>query len=164
MRPILPLAIFFSAACAGGSGADSATPLDPCLAGPDPSLSLGHGELGYLALDSGPTLAELIHGPQGGYHINIGLEATGLDASLPWEAHLEGWIDGTLVGETYPWATMRCNRAADTLQAWGLLLVWDAEPEALHGETTLVEATIVDAAGTQLRATAEYLISDPSLD
>jgi hypothetical protein len=159
---ILPLV--FSVACAGGSGADSGASLDACLPGGSPSLSLGQGELGFEPLGDGASAAELIHGPQGGYHINIGLEASQLDASVPWEAHLQGWIDGELVGETYPWATMRCNRAVDALQAWGMLLVWDAEPEELHGKVTLVEASIVDASGTEISATAEFTIFDPLLD
>ena len=39
---------------------------------------------------------------------------------------------------------MRCNQAAGALQAWGLLLIWDAEPEDLHEKTTTVEVELTD--------------------
>ncbi len=138
---------------------------DPCTPGAHPTLRVGFGGLEYQDLDpSGDDLAELIHGPQGGYHINMALAATGLDSSTPWAIELEGTIDGQPIGDTRPLATMRCNRAEDELQAWGLLLIWDAVPADLHDRMTEVTATVVDSAGTSLSATGTVRIWDPELE
>jgi hypothetical protein len=144
---------------------DSGDPTDPCQAGDAPALRLGHGELEYMDIDpSEEVLAELIHGPQGGFHINMGLAATGLDPSYPWAVDLQGTIDGALVGQTRPLATMRCNRADDELQAWGLLLIYDAQPEELHDRVTDIVATVIDSAGTGITATGTVRIWDPTLE
>ncbi len=153
----------------GGTEADSEDSSshagDPCTAGSDPTLRLGFGALEYRDLDpSGEDVAELIHGPQGGFHIDMALAATGLDPALPWTVDLEGTIDGEVMGQTRPLATMRCNRSQNELQTWGLLLIWDATPEELHDQVTDVVATAIDSAGTELSATGTVRIWDPSLE
>ncbi len=143
----------------------STTDHDPCLPGPSPTLEIGHGELEYIALPTDtPLEVELIHGPQGGYHVNIALQATQLDQSNPWIIELLGYIDGDLVGETRPYATMRCNGTAEALQSWGLLLIWDAIPAELDGRIANVEATATDASGTSVTATTQLEIWDPALE
>ena len=137
---------------------------DPCDAGSNPTIVIGHGETEFLPLDGSSTEVELVHGPQGGFHTNISLEATYLADTVAWETHLEGTIDGELVGETRPFADMRCNRSTNTLQGVGLLLIWDGQPEDLHGKTASVHATVTDSDGTVIEADAQYVIHDPSLE
>jgi len=136
----------------------------PCEPGAGPSAILGVGELAYESVEDCGGMAELIHGPQGGYHINMALQAEYLDASAPWFVHLIGEIDGEVVGETKPYATMRCNQSVPALQAWALLLIWDAEPEDLHGKTAAVTAELEDASGTTLNLSADVVIYDPYLE
>ena len=143
----------------GGHGSD------PCLPGEDPTFTLGKGELEYQELDADDGMAELIHGPQGGYHLNLAVHATFLDPDEPWVARLEGTIDGELVGATSPYVTARCNREANALQGWGLLLIWDTtDPTELHGRVTTIEATITDAAGTVLSDSGDVEIFYPELE
>jgi hypothetical protein len=165
---LLPMLLL---ACAEekSSGADTAvaeTPAatDPCSAGDNPTLVVGQGELGFEAIEAAGEQAELIHGPQGGYHTNIGISATGLDASHHWTVELEGWIGSELVGHTFPIAKLRCNRAEGALQAWSLLLIWTAEPEDVHGQMADIIVTTKDSIGTPISAEQSLLIWDPSLE
>lgn len=138
---------------------------DPCTSGPSPTVRLGLGELEYGALDpNGENLVELIHGPQGGFHITMALAATQMDPSYPWAVNLEGRIDGELIGATRPLAMMRCNYGLEELQTWGLLLIWDAQPEDLHDRIAEITATTVDSAGTSVSGTGTVHIWDPSLE
>lgn len=143
----------------------SDTQADPCEPGDAPSIRLGHGELEYIDLEpDGSTQVELIHGPQGGFHVNMALSATQLDTTTPWTVSLTGTIDGTQMGDTRPLATMRCNRNVDALRAWSLLLIWDAQPEELHGRTADIDAHIIDSAGTEMSTSATIEIWDPALE
>lgn len=136
---------------------------DACLAGPTPTLTVGKGELGYEAVD-GDASAELIHGPQGGYHIYIALQATDMDPSTDWLVSMTGTVDGELLAEGSRYVTMRCNPSVSALQAWGLYLIFDAQPEELHGRSAVVEVTATDAAGTKASDDATFSIFDPSLE
>ncbi|MDP6931824.1 MAG: hypothetical protein QGG40_02865 [Myxococcota bacterium] len=165
MRPLprlFPASLLFGSVVLTGCG--PAEEADPCVSGDEPTLEVGKGELEYQDMGAEDGTAELIHGPQGGYHLNIALQGSFLDASAPLEAELTGWIDGEEVGHTLPYATMRCNQAAGALQAWGLLLIWDAEPEALHEKTTTVEVELTDASGETISASSDVVIWDPSLE
>lgn len=143
---------------------EAAVPSDPCLPGDEPTLEVGHGELGFESLGDGSTESELIHGPQGGYHTNIAISATGLDGSHHWTVELEGWIGNDRVGHTFPIAKMRCNRADDALQAWSLLLIWDGVPSELHGQTADIIATVEDPSGTMISAEQSLVIWDSELE
>lgn len=144
--------------------AEDTPPGDPCLPGEAPTLRLGTGELAYEALpDEGASL-EIIHGPQGGVHVLIGLAATYADASDLWTAHLTGHIDGALVAEAFPYLEARCNGAAGELQTWGTFLVWELSPEALDGATAQIHAEVSDAAGTALTASLTATLFDPMLE
>ena len=165
------LLLLFLTGCAEEKPADTDTgessepaEVDPCLPGDDPTLEVGHGELGFESLGDGTTESELVHGPQGGYHSNIAIAATGLDPSHHWTVELEGWIGNERLGHTFPIAKMRCNRAAGTLQAWSLLLIWQAEPEELHGRSTDITVTTKDSSGTSISAEQSLTIWDPSLE
>jgi hypothetical protein len=153
-------------ACASsGDDTGSGDPCRPAASSSDtPTLRIGHGDSVFEALSGDDTQTELIHGPQGGVHTNLALEATYLDPNLVWHAVLDGVIDGERVGHTEPLAAMRCNRSTETLQTVGLLLIWDAEPEEVHGKTAQVNALVTDAAGTTQSAQASFFIHDPSLE
>lgn len=145
-------------ACAA-TKADSA---DPCLPGDEPTLAIGTGEYAYEPLPDDRRL-ELIHGPQGGYHVIISLEATFIDASSTTEAELSGTIDGVELAHTLPFLTFRCDRVNGAQYAWGSLLIWDAQPEDLHGREATVNATVRDAAGAEVSAESTIVIWDPAL-
>lgn len=146
-------------ACASPD-ADSA---DPCLPGEEPALRIGTGEYAFEPLPDDGRL-ELIHGPQGGYHVVISLEAQFIDASTTTEAELSGTIEGEELAHTLPYLTFRCDRVTDALYAWGSLLIFDAEPRDLHGRSALVQATVTDAAGETVSAEATIVIWDPALE
>lgn len=143
---------------------DSGVESEPCLPGPAPTLEIGKGELAHVPVNEGGLQSELVHGPQGGYHVNVSLEATHLDASEPWDTELVGTIEGDVVGQSFPYANMRCNQSVPALQTWGLLLIWDAQPEDLHGKHAVVDVRVIDAAGVEVTATTEIEIWDPTLE
>ena len=148
----------------GSESDESPAVEDPCLPSDTPTLEVGHGELGFESLGDGTVKSELIHGPQGGYHNNIAISATGLDGNHHWTVELEGWIGNNRVGHTFPIAKMRCNRADNALQAWSLLLIWDAVPADLHGQTADIIATTEDPQGTRVSAEQSLIIWDPELE
>ncbi|MGB0640580.1 MAG: hypothetical protein ACPGTU_14675 [Myxococcota bacterium] len=147
---------------------------DPCEPGPDPEIEIGHGELRFESIDSENTQVELIHGPQGGYHSNIAIRAAYIDPESSYKLELTGTIDDTVMGETVPWISFRCSRAANALQSTGSLLIWDAEPEELHGKVAHVRADLYNPDeedstddGLALPAassTTHYTIWDPNLE
>lgn len=141
---------------------DSAAPAaDPCEPGPDPELVIGVGEAGYEPLVEGDPV-ELVHGPQGGYHVTLALAGRFLDASDKWALTMSGTVDGELWGQTVPYADARCNEDEGRLEAWNLLLIWDdgIPPEQLDGQYAEVEVAVVDAAGTEITATTALTIDD----
>ena len=59
------------------------SPAQPVMIAPGPpSLSLGIGDVSYQPLADGQS-AQVIHGPQGGYHIVVSLLATGVWPGTP---------------------------------------------------------------------------------
>ena len=165
------LAILLVLGCAADKSSDTAADsdpspaaVDPCLPGDAPSLEVGHGELGFESLGDGTARSELIHGPQGGFHNNIAISATGMDGSENWTVEIEGWLGVDLVGHTFPIAKMRCNRAEGALQAWSLLLIWDGVPADLHGQTADILVTVEDTASTTVTAEQSLVIWDPELE
>jgi hypothetical protein len=135
----------------------------PCTAGADPTLAIGTGETSYVPLDPVAPTFDIVHGPQGGYHVLVGLEATQMDTSDLLAADLKGTIDGVLMGETQPWVQMRCNGRTETQQSWNNRLIWDAQPEDLDGRTAHIEATVTDPRGTSVSAAVDALLYDPLL-
>jgi len=155
--PLLPAVLL--AAC--GPTADA----DGCL--PDagePSLVVGKGLHEYRDIDDGGRSSELIHGPQGGFHIDLALEARHLDASDAWSATLTGYLHDEVmaVARPYLWAT--CDEQADALRTWGVRLIWNTVPEELDDQLVDVDVEVTDPAGTTLSARVDdLLIEDPWL-
>ena len=136
---------------------------DPCQPGEDADILLGIGEFAFEAL-SEDAQVELVHGPQGGYHVALALEARFLDPSTTWSVSLLGEVDGEILGETYPYLAMRCNTGEGALQGWGALLIFDAQPEDLHEKWVDVSAEVIDASGTTLATETSLFIVDPWLE
>jgi len=157
LLPILLAAWCLASAC---------VPLERCE--PDeegeeePTLELGKGVTTYLAMDAEGGGLEVINGPQGGYHVEVGFEGTYLDASADWTVQLTGSAGDATAGST-PFVTMRCNEQKGTLQSWGHQLVWNRDGDALDGRTATIDATATDAAGTEVSATVsvELFFPDP---
>jgi hypothetical protein len=141
-------------ACSGGAPGGG----DRCTPGGEPSLEIGLGVAGFTALEDGEF--PLVHGPQGGYHLEIGLLATHLDTSDLVVGHLEGLIEGELYAQSDPWLDFRCDETHDGLVSWGSLLIYDATPEFLDGKLTTVTATVTDVAGTEVSVTSTFTIRD----
>lgn len=106
---------------------------------------------------------ELVHGPQGGFHVYIGLEATHLDTSDYALGLLEGTIGGEVVARAQPYLDLRCNPATGTQQSWGTLLIYPLQPPELDGQETTITATVTDVAGVEVSATLTTVIEDPTL-
>ncbi len=151
--------ILLPLACNG----DDTGPADPCSAGPSPEIEVGKGELAYSPMDEGGETIELIHGPQGGYHITIAARTKYLSAEGFLTGHLEGTVDGVVVGETWPYVDLRCNEAEGSQDGVGLLLVFDREPEELADRWVTVELELTDLEGTVVTGTADVEIFDPNL-
>jgi hypothetical protein len=172
LRLFLPICIFACGATAKDS--DTFDLGDPCEPGSEPQIEIGHGELRFDSIDDGDTQVELIHGPQGGYHSNIAIRASYIDPESSYKLELTGTIDDTVMGETVPWISFRCSRVANALQSTGSLLIWDAEPEDLHGRVAHVQADLYnpeqeDSTDEGLAlpvasSTTEYTIWDPNLE
>ena len=121
-----------------------------CQPGGDPTLEIGVGIGEYTALPSDDAFP-LVHGPQGGYHLEIGLAATHIDASSLLTGHLEGTLDGRPFATLDPWLDFRCT--GDALTSWGTKLIYDAPPDVLDGQQTTLTAEITDLEGATVRAT-----------
>ena len=137
---------------------------DACATGPEPWLALGQGEIAFEELTDEPL--EIIHGPQGGYHVVLAVEAGHMDQSSWVYSVLEGRVDGELVAHTEPFVTLRCNADAGAQQGWNLFLIYEegVEPEQVHGTTMDVEATLTDQLGNTASAKATIDVWDPALE
>lgn len=146
-----------------GPGCDpTVTPGDPCSAGDAPELEVGKGGLSFSPMDDGGTI-ELVHGPQGGYHVEVALRAKWIDASHTLLGRFEGEIDGQILATTEAWIDFRCNGEAGALDSFGTLLIWDAVPEDLDGRTATIRVEVTDASERVISALAETVIDDPLL-
>jgi hypothetical protein len=141
-------------ACSGG-GPDGG---DNCIPGADPSLEIGLGVGGFSSIEDGEF--PLVHGPQGGFHLEIGLLATQLDTSDLVVGHLEGLIEGERYAQSDPWLDFRCDETHGGLVSWGSLLIYEATPEFLDGKLTTVTATVTDVQGTEVSVTQAFTIRD----
>ena len=139
--------------CSGGAPTSEA-----CEPGAEPTLTIGLGVGGFTPIEDGEF--PLVHGPQGGFHLEIGLSATHLDTSDLVTGHLEGTIDGVLYASADPWLDFRCDEAQGSLISWGTRLIYDATPEFLDGQVTTVTAEVSDLQGTKVSATQTFTTRD----
>src|SRR5689334_1921019 len=66
------------AGCGDPPAEDTAAPDDGCALAGEPTLVIGTGESAFEPVEDS---VELVHGPQGGYHVYVALEATHIDNS-----------------------------------------------------------------------------------
>ncbi len=132
-------------------------------------IEIGAGTTGFLSLSDGDEI-ELVHGPQGGYHLEIGLRGRHLDNSdlngdgVPefLAGSLQGYIDGELLANTLPWFDFRCHDKGQ--DSFGTLLIYAALPEELHLRQTTIMASVTDVSGNMVESEATFLIVDPMLE
>lgn len=155
-------------ACTDGVAVDSAASVaDGCVPGPSPTLVIGTGDQAFEPM---PAEVELIHGPQGGYHVFVSFEAQHLDGGAVVGSEVEGTIGGVIVATTAPWLELRCNPDTLTQQAWGTLLIYSdgqvgaLTPEEIDGQPTDITATLTDATGNSATGTARTIIVDPLVE
>jgi len=134
-----------------------------------PRLDVGTGELGYQPLDPDAPAYDLVHGPQGGWHVLIGLDAAGLDATQVIVAEMIGRIDDQVVAANEnTWLTFTCEPAPDggeSLQTANIFLIFDVEDHCgLDGQILDVQVTLPDSSGDPLVGTTSAEILDPEWD
>jgi hypothetical protein len=154
MNVRLSVVLLSLVACSGGGPGGG----DDCTPGGEPSLEIGLGVAGYTSLDDGEF--PLVHGPQGGFHLEIGLLAKHLDTSDLVVGHLEGVIEGERYAQSDPWLDFRCDETHGGLVSWGTLLIYDATPEFLDGKLTTVTASVTDVQGTEVSVVQSFTIRD----
>ena len=137
---------------------------DPCSGEGTPTVEFGTGASEYQSLRSVDQSYELVHGPQGSFHLVLGFSATHLDATSLILADVQAvGSDGTRVADSSLWLDMRC-RAGVGLQSWGSFLVVDGRPEDLHGIEVVLRAELEDAQGTLVSAETVAMIYDPQFE
>ncbi len=160
-RLLLPAAVLGASLAAAGCAPEPAG-CDPD--GGEPRVVIGKGLDSYRDLDEDDRTLELVHGPQGGYHVDLAVRAWHLDSTQELEGSLVGSLGGDVRAESYPYVYLRCNGAEGALDAWGLRLIWDAEPLDLDGQLVTVEVELTDAGGRTASANGpDVLIEDPLL-
>lgn len=137
-----------------------------CSPGAEPRLTLGTGEDAYEPLDPDDPTYELIHGPQGGWHLLIAIDAAGLNATDIVVVDYEGRIDDEVIARNEAnWQTFTCNVDTRTLQSWNTFLIFDTESNCPLDEAAVtVTASTVSAGGEPVSGTVTATIDDPLHD
>jgi hypothetical protein len=142
---------------------DDVTDDDPCEPPGEATLTVGLGMTGYEDLPEGSPFP-LIHGPQGGFHLEVGLKATNVvqDSGDFLRGELIGRVEALdLEAAAYPYLDMRCVRTHR--ESYGTLLVLsegEVRPEELDGQTVVIEATLTDHDGTVVTTSRSFVIED----
>jgi len=153
----LTVAISIATGCGG-------TPQEQgCKPGEDPTLSVGLGLDAYTPISNGEEVP-FVYGAQGGYHVELGLEATHLDAAEFVSGSFEGRIGGQVIATAKPWLSFRCDPETNTLQSWGTLLIFDADPADLHQVDAEIDAEVTDNTGTTVAASVTLHLVDPLVE
>jgi hypothetical protein len=133
---------------------------EPCSPGGEPTLEIGLGIGAFEPLPEGGDMP-LVHGPQGGWHLEIGLLATHLAADDLVTGSMEGTVDGEVLASVDPWIDLRCDPAAGGLTSWGTRLIYETPTsDELDGVETTVTVEVRDLDGTPVRATRSFVIRD----
>lgn len=122
-------------------------------------LEIGHGSMQFTPLADMP--AELLHGPQGGVHITLGIRCPGLDVSEFGDMHLHGEVNGQVVADHPQGVVLKCNERLGVAEGIWLSMVFDVGPELLHEQVIDLDITITDDLGRTASAQAQTLIIDP---
>ena len=124
-------------------------------------MEIGHGYKTFTPLGSGP--AEVIHGPQGGIHITLGIRCAGLEVSEFADVTLHGEIDGEVVADHVQGAILNCREElgdSGMAEAIWLSMIFDVGPEEVHEQVVDMELTLTDSLGHTVSAEASTLVID----
>jgi hypothetical protein len=132
----------------------------PCQDDSGPSLLLGTGESGFVPLEGSPPDLELVHGPQGGYHLLLGFQAKNVDSEHFVSIEATGHIEGELLASSERWASLRCNADSGYLEGANFFLIYDSEPEALVDQLTAIDVLLRDNDGIEATASLTVRIID----
>jgi hypothetical protein len=135
------------AACGLGDAAatSDAGPDDVAADAGEPLLEIGTGRDGFVALHDGDEL-ELIHGPQGGYHLWGAVRARNLapaELTIDYAVTLDG-PPATEVSKT-PYKLTLVKRGAG--YEWSGLIGYVPDPQAAYGRRVTLSMTATDTAG-----------------
>lgn len=132
-----------------------------CGGGEVGALTIGHGLGEFIPLADQP--AELLHGPQGGVHITLGIRCIGLEVSRFGDVWLHGEIAGRIVADHPQGAVLTCDEDTGVAEGLWLSMVFEVGPEVVHGQRLDMEITVTDDVGTTVTAQAQTLVLDPEL-
>ena len=142
-------------------------PDDPCEASAKhtdlaigTSFADGSSVASFIEVEEGGVL-ELVHGAQGGFHVEVALRGAHLDTSELLPGEIRGWVNGEMLANVAPWFLFSCTD--DGQDSWGTLLIFRAQPEDLHLQTVDIEVDVTDYDGNVVSAAASFLIEDPEL-
>jgi len=127
----------------------------------EPTFEVGHGSDGFAPFSDGP--AELVYGDQGGIHIELGMRAQYLDVSGPFLSEVRGYIDGMNVATGQQGTFFKCRPDQTALEREGIRLIFELNPDQVHGQTVMVEAMYQDTRGVTVMASDSVLVLDPTM-
>ena len=104
----------------------------------------------------------LVHGAQGGFHVEVALRGQHLDASEVIPGEIRGWVNGEMLANVAPWFLFNCTDGGQ--DSWGTLLIFRAQPEDLHQQDVDIEIDLTDVSGAEVTAAATFRIVDPALE
>ena len=143
--------------CGGATPSDEPPPA--CFPDRAPALEIGDGEVGFVPA----TEVELVHGPQGGEHITLGLKLTGFEATAPLSASVEGRVDGERMGSVQVALTTECSLEHEALIAAGVRLIWDSTAEVANRDVEVL-ARVTNGDGETLEATTTLFVAEGGFD
>jgi hypothetical protein len=139
----------------------------PCYDGTPPTLIIGTGETEFVSLENSegelPKL-EIIHGPQGGYHTLLGFQVRNMDSLHFISMEATASIDEVPIASAGRWLSFDCNKKSGQLEAANAYLIYNALPEELHEQVTVIDVLVRDNDGLETTATLTARLVDPTLE
>lgn len=145
-----------------------ADPADPCAEGGDPAAEVGDGREGAFVPFAEGTPIDVVWGPQGGFHVELGVKAVNLPGTRPGRAtfyqgaalaFLADDAD-TQVADAVMYLRFTCERAHDAQVSTGNAMpLWAESPDELGGEAIRVELTLTSDDGDTLAATSTFTLA-----
>lgn len=126
-------------------------------------VTIGTGEQDFVPLDEEAPTWDLVHGPQGGWHVLVGLQATGLNATEIVVSEMVGTLNGEEVARNdSAWLTFRCDAEVNRLESWNTFLILRVEDHCpLDGQDLTVDVAVEDTRGRTATDQITATIRDP---
>jgi len=147
--------------CSVWSCASSSSPDASLDARVEPSLEIGGGLESYVELPPTGGELELVHGPQGGWHVNLSLRLRGIEPT----AH--SWrVERTEDARALAFFALGTREGSfvlrgDALERVGELVIFDVTgPGDVVGRDVHVEASVRDVGGQWIPASLDARIVD----